>query len=100
MSPQEYTGLQKGMTLLINGLHYAIKEIIIPADHVEDRMRQFLDTVQGVKEEKVVLDFRLHDDNGEEYILKIRDQPTYFWNVKFGFREEDLIEIESIEVVQ
>jgi hypothetical protein len=98
MTPHDYAQLQKGARLRINGHAYTIKEVIVPAQDIEDRMRRFLQVVRDEKS-SVIVDFCLIDGQGEKYMLKIRNKPTYFWNTKFGFREEDLIVIKSVEVV-
>ncbi len=99
MNQDDFAKLHKGMHLCINGIKYSIKKIIIPADDIEDRMRHVLETRQHISEPAVIRDFILQDIEGDEYVLKVRDKPTFFWNTKFGFCEEDFIKIERIEVV-
>jgi hypothetical protein len=98
MTVINYETIKKGMKLKINWKEYEVKEVIIPRDDIEDRMRHVLDARQGITEEKVIRDFVLHNGT-DEFILKVRDKPTYFWNTKFGFREEDLIKVNKVEVV-
>ena len=90
--------LKKGSKLIINNKSYNVIDIIIPAEDIEDRARHVLNAVQHVKEPDFVRDFKLKDRFGKEYMLKVVDRPTYFWDLNIGFREEGLIDIESIEV--
>jgi len=94
-----FTSVKKGSTLVINKKPYTILEVIIPDDDIEDRMRHVLTVVQGAQEPAFVCDFKLVDARGKEYMLKVVDQPVYFWDLSIGFREEGLLPFDTVEVV-
>jgi hypothetical protein len=98
MDSTKFQALKKGSIIKINGKAYTVIEVIIPADNIEDRARHVLYTVQRKKEPALIRDFRLRDEEGKDYILKVVDKPVYFWDASIGFREEGLIEIKKVEV--
>ncbi len=98
MDVAKFQALKKGDILRINRNPYIIIEVIILADNIEDRARHVLYAVQHKKEPQFLRDFKLRDEKGKEYFLKVVDKPVYFWDASIGFREEGLIPIEDVEV--